>query len=351
MGRYCSTAILALAAISASLTNASSQQATVAKTSRAETEISKIVVFITLELKPPREPKGARKAAAAAPQILHGTGFLMAVSDSRLPNGRAFGYLVTNRHVAEAIEQDERGQCVRHEIERTYVTLNLRDPVNGERAVKQALPISPEYHWYFPSDESIDLAVIPFVLPSEEKYDIKTVSMEQLLSSDTIEKDHIVPGDRVYTTGFFFAYAGLHEIQPIVREGVLAMLPDGPMTTTMCRSGSVYLADVHVTPGNSGSPIFIVPKLGLGVGISIGGEANVFGLLGVVSGYMQETSNLTLRASTTWNASVHANSGISVIVPAQQLKELLEAPELRTMREQLIEKMGLGGFHWRPPSK
>ena len=41
------------------------------------------------------------------------------------------------------------------------------------------------------------------------------------------------------------------------------MLPDGPMTTTLCGSGNVYLADVHVIPGNSGSPIFIIPALGL----------------------------------------------------------------------------------------
>ena len=102
----------------------------------------------------------------------------------------------------------------------------------------------------------------------------------------------------------------------------------------MCKSGSVYLADVHITKGNSGSPIFIIPALGLGANEGLGGVPGVFGLLGVVSGYMQETSDLTLRASTTWHASVQANSGVSVVVPAQQLKELLYSPELQRLRDE-----------------
>jgi hypothetical protein len=170
-------------------------------------------------------------------------------------------------------------------------------------------------------------------------YDFQRLSIEQLLSAETIEKDHIVPGDRLLTVGYFFLYAGLHEIQPILREGVLAMLPDGPMTATTCKSGSVYLADVHVTPGNSGSPIFIIPALGLGASVFMSGVPSAFGLLGVVSGYMQETSNLTLRASTTWEASVQANSGVSVVVPAQQLKDLLESPELRALRDEAVRPL------------
>jgi hypothetical protein len=171
-------------------------------------------------------------------------------------------------------------------------------------------------HWYFP------------------------LSSEIVLTSETLEKQNVVPGDRVLTAGFFFAYAGLHQIQPILREGVLAMLPDGPMTTTTCKSGSVYLADVHITPGNSGSPIFIIPALGLGAGEQLGGVPSVFGLLGVVSGYMQETSDLTLRASTTWQASIQANSGVSVVVPAQQLKELLYSPELQHLRDEIAGRLG-----------
>jgi hypothetical protein len=185
-------------------------------------------------------------------------------------------------------------------------------------------------------DKAVDLAVIPFTLPNMDDFDFQTISSEQFLTSDIIDKQHIVPGDKVLTGGYFYHYAGLHEIQPILREGVLAMLPDGPMTTTLCGPGDVYLADVHIIPGNSGSPIFIVPELGFLVRVPSG--QNTFGLLGVVSGYMYETENMTLRASTTWKVAVNANSGISVVVPAQQLKDLLESPELQGMRDEGIKR-------------
>ena len=141
-----------------------------------------------------------------------------------------------------------------------------------------------------------------------------------------------MPGNRVLTAGFFSGYSGLHEIQPIFREGILAMEPDGPMTTTLCGSGNVYLADVHIIPGNSGSPIFVTPEFLPGVQMA-------FGLLGVVSGYMFENEDMTLTATTTWKGSVSANSGISVVVPAQQLKELLESPEIQSQRDEVVQRI------------
>jgi len=309
---------------------------------RAETQLSKIVVFISVELEASNQPEHPSRSNSSAelkkPTMFYGTGFLVSVPDSRLSNGRGFGYLVTNRHVAEAIEQDENGNCEAHQIKQTFVTMNLKEPINGIRSDRQPLEMSQQIHWYFPEDQAIDLAVIPFA--AADKYDAVSLSADYLLTSQALEKDNIVPGDRILTAGFFFAYAGLHEIQPIVREGVLAMLPDGPMTTTTCKSGSVYLADVHITPGNSGSPIFIIPALGLGAGEYLGGVPSTFGLLGVVSGYMQETSNLTLRASTTWQASVEANSGVSVVVPAQQLRELLYGPGLQHLRDETVSRLG-----------
>jgi hypothetical protein len=295
---------------------------------RGETEILKTIVFISVEANEPGEPGKLVR--------LRGTGFLVVVPDSRLGDSSGFGYLVTNRHVAEAVEQDESGNCKPLQIRAMYVTLNLKEPVNGNRSERMPIPLSREVHWYFPKDEASDLAVLPFGISN--KYDVKKVLPEQFLTEERLGQLHVVAGDRVLTGGFYSGYVGLHAIQPILREGVLAMLPDGPMNTTMCKSGGLYLADVHVIPGNSGSPIFIIPALGLGTGVSLGGLSNVFGLLGVVSGYMYETSDFTLRASTTWKGSLNANSGISVVVPAQQLKDLLDSPELLRQRDQVATR-------------
>jgi hypothetical protein len=311
---------------------AQAPQPAVTKQVRVETQLSKMVVFINVELK-----SLSPSATSLQPVTLAGTGFLISLPDGRLDSGKGFGYLVTNRHVAQAIEQDGEGNCTAHEVQQTYVTMNLKQAANGNRSKKVPITMSQDVHWYFLEDDAIDLAVIPFVAATE--FDAVPLSVKDFLTADAIEKQNVVPGDRLLTPGYFFAYAGMHQIQPILREGVLAMLPDGPMRTTLCKSGNVYLADVHITPGNSGSPIFIIPSLGLGAGEAFGGVPSVFGLLGVVSGYMQETSELTLRASTTWQASVEANSGVSVVVPAQQLIDLLDSPGLQRLRDKQLARI------------
>ena len=63
-----------------------------------------------------------------------------------------------------------------------------------------------------------------------------------------------------------------------------------------------------------------------------------YGLLGVVSGYMYEDSDLTLRISTDYEAILHANSGISIVVPAEQLKALVSSPALQQLRDEAIAK-------------
>jgi hypothetical protein len=203
---------------------------------RVETEILKSIVFITLDVK-----IGSRL------ETLGGTGFLYAVPDSRIGPDKSFAYLVTNRHVADAMEEDEDGNCRNAQVLQTFVTLNLKQPVNGTRSEKLPLVFNQTVHWYYPHDEGVDLAVLPVSIP--DKYDFRVISPENLLTEQILEDRHVVPGDKVLTSGFFTGYAGLHAIQPLLREGVLAMLPDGPMLSTTCKSAQVYLADVHVIPG------------------------------------------------------------------------------------------------------
>lgn len=296
---------------------------------RIETQISKSIVFISAFAKWP--DKDGQPGARAD---FGGTGFLISVADSRLgkdPHGNdlRFSYLVTNRHVALGIETNADGTCTARQILQMFVVMNLKNPTNGSRSTTVPIPFSQQIHWYLPKDPAIDLAVIPFGIP--DAVDALTIPTDAFLLPDVIAKQQVVPGDRVLTGGFYSGFPGLHEIQPILREGVLAMMPDGPMTTTVCGRGTVYLADIHVIPGNSGSPLFVMPSFQIGVPMT-------FGLLGVVSGFMIENEDATLTATTTWTGSVNANSGIAMVVPAEQLKELLDAPELQQQREQQVQQ-------------
>jgi hypothetical protein len=294
---------------------------------RIETQISKSIVFISAVAKWP--DKDGQPGARAD---FGGTGFLVSIADGRLgkdAHGKDLGfvYMVTNRHVALGIETNADGTCTALQVRQMFVVMNLKDSTNGNRST--TVPLSPQTHWYFPKNQAIDLAVIPFGIP--DAVDALTIPTSTFLLPDVIAKQQVVPGDKVLTGGFYDGFPGLHEIQPILREGVLAMMPDGPMTTTVCGQGTVYLADIHIIPGNSGSPLFVMPTFQIGVPMT-------FGLLGVVSGYMIEKEDATLTPTTTWAGSVNANSGIAMVVPAEQLNELLDIPELQLLREQEVQR-------------
>jgi hypothetical protein len=59
-------------------------------------------------------------------------------------------------------------------------------------------------------------------------------------------------------------------------------------------------------------------------------------LLGLVSGYVQETSELNLQPVAGYAGTMVANSGIAIVVPAQQILNLLETPKLQEMRQQVV---------------
>lgn len=263
-----------------------------------------------------------------------GTGFIVAVPDTRLPADKQFSYLVTNRHVAEATFKDTSGQCKKHQITAMDVTLNLKTPVNGDTIGTAPLGDSPS--WFFPADPGVDLAVLP--LSSElDKYDYATISPPAFVTADVSQKLGLTLGDKLLTPGFFRLYPGKHHFQPILRQGILAMIPDDAMPATLCDApAKVYLADMHIIAGNSGSPVFLGLRGSLGglVQPSDGGVPHV--LLGVVSGYMYEDTDLTLRVATDYEGILHANSGVAMVVPAEQLKELLFSPALQSLRDRSV---------------
>jgi len=209
--------------------------------------------------------------------------------------------------------------------------VNLKVPVAGNRAKLVPLPPESPFQWHFPADNSIDLAVIAF--PSIAEYDAVPISMPLFLTQDVWKTFRIGPGDKVLTCGYFMHYAGAHQFQPIIREGSLAMVPDDVMAVPIGGSAKIYLADLHIIPGNSGSPLFLAPAFTLGGLVTDSKGGLPYGLIGVVSGYMWEDNQLTLHAASDYGATIHANSGIAMVVPIDQLKDLLFSPELQSERD------------------
>jgi len=185
--------------------------------------------------------------------------------------------------------------------------------------------------WVLPEDESVDLAVIPMGI-NPQLLDIKLVPMRFFATKDVLEQNHIHEGEPIFFTGFFYQFPGTKKISPIVRQGIIAMMPDEkiPFVGTHER---LYLADVHAFGGNSGAPAFINLGGFHNGGLMVGQE---YRLIGVVNGEMTEDENFNLELTTTIKGKARANSGISTIVPVDELKTLLDGPSLGKLRDQAV---------------
>ena len=278
------------------------------------TQIKKAVVFIQTDC---RTPQGVESHV--------GTGFMLSVPDPRLPADRVFLYLITNRHVIQPGIENSK-PC---DVVGWYVRLNLKARANDQRG-SRLVPLGDVKNlWFLPTDDSVDLAALPLV-PDEKLYDFVAVPFAML--SDQ-KSDALTEGDAVLFTGLFIQYMGQTRMQPIVRSGSLAMLPYEALSTTLKKSGHVYLAEVHAFGGNSGSPMFV--DVG---GLRRGKLGYEFKLLGVVSGEVFETADFQLQVATTYKGDVSANSGISIVVPAGEIKALLESSDAQKKRDEAIAK-------------
>lgn len=276
-------------------------------------QIKKAVAFVRADCHDPEKGKESH----------FGTGFFLFMPDPRLGEDRGFLYLITNRHVAQpGIETST--PC---DVQGHYIFLNLKNTVVGQSA-SQLVQLN-EASWLYPTDDSVDLAAMP-LNPNRDIYDYQVIPLSMLADQKT---DALREGDPVIFAGLFIQYMGQTKAEPIVRSGSIAMLPDDSIQTTLKKPGHVYLAEVHSFGGNSGSPTFV----------DVGGERRgqlgySFKLLGVVAGEVFETSDFQLQVATTLNAEISANSGISVVVPASDIEDLLETTQMKKLRDDYVAK-------------
>jgi hypothetical protein len=259
-----------------------------------------------------------------------GTCFFISYPDPRLPTGSDFIYLVTNRHMGDPGSEDGK----HYPIQNLILRLNLTAAVNGVESEAGEIPLDGATRWYFPEDQAVDLAVLPWA-PDRNKFDYIPFDFSMLATADRVESTGISADYRVVFAGYFWQWAGANKIQPIVREGVIAMIPDEKIETTLHKQGHLYLADAHAFHGNSGSPMLV----------NVGGihgnllTTDRYLLLGVVSGYWPEEESFSIPAARVLSAEVHDNSGIATVVPAYELERLLDSPILQTQRDTEVAKM------------
>jgi hypothetical protein len=191
--------------------------------------------------------------------------------------------------------------------------------------------------WLFhPSDSSVDVAVLRVPLPVKG-YDHLAITREMFLTDAERAKQKVGVGDELYFPGLFVPHRGRERLLPIVRQGTIAAMPDEHVSTAMGQV-EAYLCEVRSIGGLSGSPVFLhfdmwrVPPGGPDDPIpEMRGDA----FFGLVHGHFDARKLL----STPIDLEA-VNMGVSIVVPAQRIREVIEQPKVEEMRDKKQEDEG-----------
>ncbi len=260
---------------------------------RVPDEVRQCVVFVGLPITLPDGQQGIK---------FQGTAFFVNIPSESI-EGWTYGYLVTAKHVATKLQG-----------KRFVVRCNTKD--GGS-----ALVIGQEVKWwYHPTNESVDVAVMPYYPPPE--FEFKMVPVSAFLSDETIRQKSIGTGDEVFITGLFAQLFGLQRNLPIVRMGNIAMMPNELVPTSI---GNIvaYLIEARSIGGISGSPAFVRETVTMGIG--------AFHLLGLMHGHWDIPPEQRSDIADTDSLGA-VNMGIAIVVPATKILEVLNQQPLVDMR-------------------
>lgn len=277
-------------------------------------EIKKCVVFI---------------GAKVGDKIKYGgTGFVVG-TPVKGQNNKYFPHLVTAKHNIDAIRKISSDNKV-------WFRINL---TNGKST---DIP-SPLDAWYFhPTEKNIDAAVLTLFDLSGSTFDYLNVP-ESWAVTDTKRRDlKIEEGEDIFITGLFRFHYGDNKNYPIVRVGTIALFPEEKVYVGN-EFGKVdaYLIETRSIKGLSGSPVFV----NLGQNESINNEirpravgVQINHWLGLVHGHWSDVADefdFVSEDNDKGDFVEKMNVGISVVVPAIKILEIVNRVEIKKMREDI----------------
>lgn len=251
-----------------------------------------------------------------------GTAFLVVL---RGRNGNGFVHLVTAAHVAELVDPGDW-------------LFGMNEKTRGKIWIQGG---SVKW-WYHPTEkDAVDCAVTIFASDKIIDYDIEYIPQEMFVTNESIKKFSLGIGDEINVVGLFTRFHGSDRHVPIVRTGNVAMMPSERVPIDKNTEMDVYLAEGRSIGGLSGSPVFIRESLHMPIKDADGKTKPFLGqgqlhFLGLMRGHW-ETELLPAKVQKEQVEAV--NMGISVVVPAQKIWEVLHHPELIKMRERIDDQL------------
>jgi hypothetical protein len=251
-----------------------------------------------------------------------GTAFIVSV-----PHDESSGclHLVTAKHVALAIPSGE-----------ACIAVNAKDGL--PRWMKQG-----DTPWFFhPTDPSVDVAVLPMASGMIHAYDVRDIPVQMFATKEVIEQEKIGLGDELVNVGLFRPFPGSSGLlEAIVRTGNIAMMPKSRIPSDMFGSLEAYLAEGRSIGGLSGSPVFVRSTVNMNVQNYLGEPVQMSGLgpmrlIGLIHGHWDSAGDFGAEVQKP------VNMGVSIIVPADKILEVLYSPELCAAREEAFKRWAPG---------
>ena len=219
-----------------------------------------------------------------------GTAFLYAKIQ---PDGSAIGFVVTNRHVIDAVSRSSEN----------YVTLY----VNLVQGGSTTIPL-PSAAWTFHESEDVAVYMVdfPFTLQNLE---FKRFIPDSMAMSRALIRDHsIAEGTDIVTVGFPMGYGSYASISyPFVRQGIVSQIQPW-----IDRNVNSIIIDANAYPGSSGSPVFVKRE-----------TENALGLLGILSGYIPYEEELISSQTGETMSVTRENSGLAHVIPVEFIEETI----------------------------
>lgn len=252
-----------------------------------------------------------------------GTAFV-AEHDDR---GRIFKYLFTADHVV----RDIAGK-------KSWLRVNLKSGGTEKVSLRNTV-------WFTHPRENIDATACISSLGG--RFDVEGVPTERFIINEANREERGVGiGDDCFTLGLFALVSGQHQNTPLLRYGTLAMIPRDPIRTRRYGSMQAFLAETRSLPGASGAPVFVRESLRLPMQVTRPGktEANVyptasgsFFLLGLTHGFW-DSESLDEEEFPEYEGFEAHNLGLSIVVPAEKLIDIIAQPAVATLRDQAVTR-------------
>ncbi len=253
--------------------------------------------------------------------VAKGTGFLVEVIRGKRPRY----YLVTAHHVIRRFPNPSR------------FAIRLNETKDGRAHEYQS---KGRHRWFgHPKDRSVDAVVYPWT-QGTNKFQFTAFSSERFVVPGG--NHDVGVGDEVNIVGLFRKLAGSERINPMVRTGHIAMMAEEKFDSSNYGKALFHWIESLTIKGFSGSPVFARQTVGIELPhaerdqakwLRGAGDLYLLGLLrGILSVKVQEELTGIKDKDQRWH------SGISMVVPAHQILEILNQPKLIKYEASVFDK-------------